>query len=55
VVALTVDDGPRALPAVVRRLDAEGVDVAALAVREPTLDDVFLTLTGHRTSEEDAA
>ena len=54
VVALTVDDGPRALPAVVRRLDAEGVDVAALAVREPTLDDVFLTLTGHRTSEDAA-
>jgi ABC-2 type transport system ATP-binding protein len=55
VVALTVDDGPRALPSVVRRLDTEGVDVAALEVREPTLDDVFLNLTGHRTSEDDAA
>jgi ABC-2 type transport system ATP-binding protein len=54
-VALTVEDGPRTLPAVVRRLDAEGIEMAALGVREPTLDDVFLTLTGRPTSEEDAA
>ena len=53
-VALTVDDGPRVLPAVVRLLDAEGVDLAALAVREPSLDDVFLALTGHRTAEDAA-
>ena len=33
--------------AAVRALDAAGVDVEALAVREPTLDDVFLELTGH--------
>jgi hypothetical protein len=38
----------------VRLLDAEGIDLAELAVREPTLDDVFLTLTGHRTEEEAA-
>ncbi len=55
VVSLTVEDGPRTLPAVVRTLDAEGVEVTALAVREPTLDDVFLTLTGRPTSEEPAA
>ena len=55
VVSLTVDDGPRALPAVVRLLDGEGIDLDGLAVREPTLDDVFLTLTGHRTSKDDAA
>jgi ABC-2 type transport system ATP-binding protein len=55
VVSLTVDDGPRALPSVVRLLDAEGIGLDGLAVREPTLDDVFLTLTGHRTAEEDAA
>jgi ABC-2 type transport system ATP-binding protein len=56
-VALNVEDGPRTLPSVVRRLDAEGIGLAALAVREPTLDDVFLTLTGRRTAEpeEDAA
>src|SRR5829696_2526596 len=48
VVSLTVDDGPRALPSVVRLLDAEGIGLDGLAVREPTLDDVFLALTGHR-------
>jgi len=54
-VALKVDDGPRTLPEVVRLLDAEGIGLDGLAVREPTLDDVFLNLTGHRTTEEDAA
>ena len=44
----------------VRLLDAAGVEVADIALRRPTLDDVFLTLTGHaaggpRASEEVAA
>jgi ABC-2 type transport system ATP-binding protein len=30
-----------------RELDAEGIGVRDVAVRRPTLDDVFLTLTGH--------
>jgi len=42
----------------VRRLGDAGVDVEDLALRRPTLDDVFLTLTGHapeeRAAEEDA-
>ena len=45
-VAVTVpDDGPAVLAAV-RLLDADAVDVASIAVRQPTLDDVFLQLTG---------
>lgn len=36
-----------ALPAVVRALDRAGIRFAGLAMREPTLDDVFLALTGH--------
>ncbi|MDH4276671.1 MAG: ATP-binding cassette domain-containing protein [Acidimicrobiia bacterium] len=39
-------------PDVVRRLDAAGVDVGDVAVTRPTLDDVFLTLTG-RSAETD--
>ena len=39
--------------AAVRRLDAAGVGVADIAVRRPTLDDAFLTLTGRPA--EDAA
>ena len=42
----------------VRRLGDAGVDVDDLAIRRPTLDDVFLTLTGHAAedpvAEEDA-
>ena len=37
----------------VRRLDAAGIDVEDLTVRRPTLDDVFLSLTG-KHAEEDA-
>jgi oleandomycin transport system ATP-binding protein len=40
------------LPAVVRRLDDAGVLVAELALRSPSLDEVFLTLTGHRASPD---
>jgi ABC-2 type transport system ATP-binding protein len=36
-----------------RRLDAAGVDVADLTLRRPTLDDVFLTLTGREAGGED--
>jgi ABC-2 type transport system ATP-binding protein len=34
-----------------RELDAEGIAVHDVAVRRPTLDDVFLTLTGHAAEE----
>jgi ABC-2 type transport system ATP-binding protein len=36
---------------VVRALDAAGVPTADVALRSPTLDDVFLTLTGHNAEE----
>jgi daunorubicin resistance ABC transporter ATP-binding subunit len=41
-------DGAGVLMDVLRSLDAAGLGPAALAVREPSLDDVFLGLTGHR-------
>jgi ABC-2 type transport system ATP-binding protein len=52
-VELTVEEGPRVAADVLRTLDQRGVTVSGLALREPSLDDVFLSLTGHRT--EDAA
>jgi ABC-2 type transport system ATP-binding protein len=52
-VRLTSADGARLLVDALRMLDAEGIVPAALTVREPSLDDVFLTLTGHHA--EDAA
>ncbi len=54
VVELTVEDGPKVAAEVLRTLDQHRVEVAGLALREPSLDDVFLSLTGHR-AEDDAA
>ena len=36
----------------VRRLDEAGVGVEDIALRRPTLDDVFLSLTGHAAEAE---
>ena len=43
--------GSQLLLDVVRRLDTTGIGVAGLAVRRPSLDDVFLALTGHAAEE----
>jgi oleandomycin transport system ATP-binding protein len=48
-----VTDGA-VLPEVVRRLDEQGVAVAELSLRKPSLDEVFLALTG-RTAEDETA
>ncbi len=44
--------GAQTLTAVVRELDAASVDPKDIALRKPTLDDVFLTLTGHKAEED---
>ena len=46
-VRLPVEQHNGAIVEAVRRLDEAGVDVEDLGVRRPTLDDVFLALTGH--------
>jgi ABC-2 type transport system ATP-binding protein len=48
VIELTIEDGPAIAAEALRRLDAASLTVAGLALREPSLDDVFLSLTGHR-------
>ena len=45
--------GAQSLVQVVRDLDAAGIRIDDVGLRRPTLDDVFLTLTGH--GAEDAA
>jgi ABC-2 type transport system ATP-binding protein len=50
-VCVPVRERRGAIAEAVRRLDAAGVAIDDIAVRRPTLDDVFLTLTGH-TAEE---
>ncbi|HYQ69276.1 ATP-binding cassette domain-containing protein [Actinophytocola sp.] len=42
---------PALLPAVVRRLDDADVLIAELALRDSSLDEVFLSLTGHKAEE----
>jgi ABC-2 type transport system ATP-binding protein len=45
-VEAPVDGGARRMPEIVRELDAAGVLLDDLGLRRPSLDDVFLTLTG---------
>ena len=47
--------GAAALTQVVRELDEAGIRIDDIGLRRPTLDEVFLSLTGHATDEEDAA
>ena len=53
LVRLKTDRGPRLLMEALRALDGEGLVPATLAVREPSLDDVFLALTGHHAEDEE--
>jgi ABC-2 type transport system ATP-binding protein len=48
-VSITVPDGARTMLGALRALDEAGVVPVTAGVREPTLDDVFLALTGHRS------
>ncbi len=47
-VEMQVEHGARAGSEAMRALDAAGITVHGLVLREPSLDDVFLQLTGHR-------
>lgn len=51
-VQVRVSDGGAALPGLLRELDRAGVALAAVEVRRPTLDDVFLSLTGRSLRDE---
>ncbi len=46
IVRLHVPDGARALPVLLAELTRAGIDAIGVDVNRPTLDDVFLTLTG---------
>ena len=50
-VDVLVDGGTKALIEALRRLDALDVVVLDIGLHRPTLDDVFLSLTGHATDE----
>ena len=50
-----VEHGERRLPELLRELDAAGVHVATATLRQPTLDDVFLALTGRSLRDSGAS
>jgi ABC-2 type transport system ATP-binding protein len=54
-ILVPTTNGARLLAGVVRDLDAAGVRLDDLGLRRPTLDDVFLTLTGHAAEDVTAA
>jgi ABC-2 type transport system ATP-binding protein len=55
VVHVRVPDGGSALPGLLRELDRAEVPLAAVEVRRPTLDDVFLSLTGRSLRDSGTA
>ena len=50
-----IKGGAKVLIAAGRALDDNGIDVEDLGIRRPSLDDVFLSLTGHTTAPPDEA
>ncbi|MBF6132699.1 daunorubicin resistance protein DrrA family ABC transporter ATP-binding protein [Nocardia otitidiscaviarum] len=53
-LAIPAPDGARTLAEALRRLDGAGIELVDIALRRPSLDDVFLNLTGH-LAEADTA
>jgi ABC-2 type transport system ATP-binding protein len=51
-VRVTVEPGGQQLLAITRALDAAAVPVASIQLARPTLDDVFLTLTGRSLRDD---
>jgi ABC-2 type transport system ATP-binding protein len=58
-VTVPSDGGATRLATVIRDFDEAGIDIDDIGLRRPTLDDVFLSLTGHAAveapTEEEAA
>jgi ABC-2 type transport system ATP-binding protein len=49
---LTVEHGEQALPSLLRVLDAAGITLESISLSRPTLDDVFLTMTGRSLRDD---
>ncbi|MFQ6330235.1 ATP-binding cassette domain-containing protein [Nocardia sp. CWNU-33] len=54
-IAIPAVDGAKTLAEALRRLDGAGIELVDIALRRPSLDDVFLQLTGHLASVDGEA
>ncbi len=52
LISIPVAKGVEALGSVMAELSAQNVEILDIGLRRPTLDDVFMELTGHKTEEE---
>ena len=52
LISIPVAKGVEALGAVMVELSAQNVEILDIGLRRPTLDDVFMELTGHKSQEE---
>ncbi|MEV6210928.1 ATP-binding cassette domain-containing protein [Kitasatospora sp. NPDC051914] len=52
-ITVPVSGGSKVLADVIRELDARSIEIDDIGLRRPTLDDVFLSLTGHVTEAEE--
>ncbi|MBB1261806.1 ATP-binding cassette domain-containing protein [Streptomyces alkaliterrae] len=51
-LTVPVTGGAKLLAEVIRDLDGRGIEIDDIGLRRPTLDDVFISLTGHAAEEE---
>jgi ABC-2 type transport system ATP-binding protein len=52
-LTVPVTGGAKLLAEVIRELDTRGIEIDDIGLRRPTLDDVFLSLTGHVAEVKD--
>ena len=50
-LTVPVTGGAKLLAEIIRELDARGIEIDDIGLRRPTLDDVFISLTGHAAKE----
>jgi ABC-2 type transport system ATP-binding protein len=51
-LTVPVTGGAKLLAEIIRELDSRGIEMDDIGLRRPTLDDVFLSLTGHAAEEK---
>jgi len=52
IISITTQGGVTRLKEILQRFESAGLDVENVSLNRPTLDDVFLALTGHAATEE---